>query len=280
MRRSSCWTLPIMVLLSVACHPSIGEGSRADPGPEEATQVSDSVEAVAQVPSSLEGDFLYKVVMLRASPGRLPDLIELLKEERDLLQEASEPLPFWMRHTQGDQWDLFILYPMGDFHGYFEPGRVERRLAAGTQKGLSEGQLRVEADLLTSWRDEMFVRGPEPDVLESEFGSNSFYHVEMFVALPTRRRELLQERRMENHYSRLLGRPQNLIFTREAGGPWDSFTLGFYRDLKHFAESADLSLEARERAAVEAGFQGADQIGSFLRRFILLHRDTLCVAIE
>ena len=38
-------------------------------------------------------------------------------------------------------------------------------------------------------------------------------------------------------------RPQNLIVVREAGGPWDSFTLGFYRDIKHYAESADLPAE-------------------------------------
>jgi len=229
---------------------------------------------------SLEGDYLYHAVMLRAAPGRLPDLIELLKEERDLLYEAGEPAPFWMRHTQGDQWDLFILYPMGGFYEYFEPSRAERRLQAGTQKGLSERQLKVEADLLTSWRDELFVRGPDPEQVENAYSDSGFFHVEMFVALPTRRRELLEERRMENHYLGLLGRPQNLIFTREAGGPWDSFTIGFYRDLKHYSESADLPRRAKERAALEAGFQGADHIGSYLRRFILYHRDTLCEAIE
>jgi hypothetical protein len=117
-------------------------------------------------------------------------------------------------------------------------------------------------------------------VVEAAFGLNDYYHVEMFVALAGRRRELLEERRMENHYLRELDRPQNLIFVREAGGPWDSFTLGFYRDMKHYAESADIPAEAEDRAAKAAGFQGADQIGSFLRRFLLYHRDTLCVSIR
>ena len=85
---------------------------------------------------------------------------------------------------------------------------------------------------------------------------------------------------MENHYLRELGRPENLIFTREAGGPWDSFTLGFYRDLKHYAESADIPAADEDRAAKTAGFEGADRIGSYLRRLILYHRDTLCVAIS
>ncbi len=85
---------------------------------------------------------------------------------------------------------------------------------------------------------------------------------------------------MENHYLRELDRPQNLIFVREAGGPWDSFTLGFYRDLKHYSESADIPAEAADRAAKTAGFEGGDRIGSYLRRLILYHRDTLCVAIR
>ena len=268
----SIFILPIsfMVCLSMACSPSPGEGRSGDIASTKAVQTADS----------LEGDFLYQVVMLRAAPGRLTDLMELLKEERDLFRDVGEPLPYWMRHTQGDQWDLLLLYPMGSFHEYFEPERTARRLEAGTQKGLSERQLRIEADLLTSWRDEMFVRGPDPEVVGEAFSSNGFYHVEMFVALAGRRRELLEERRMENLYLKGLGRPQNLIFVREAGGPWDSFTLGFYRDLKHYSESADIPEAAREAAALEAGFQGADHIGTYMRRLILYHRDTLCVSIE
>jgi hypothetical protein len=262
--------LSLLLALILACAPEPGEGSASGSSPGISAQTADS----------LEGDFLYKVVLLRAAPGRILDLIELLKEERDLFADVNEPSPFWMRHTQGDQWDLMLLYPVGDLHQYYEPERMERRLESGRQKGLSERQLRLEADLLTSWRDEMFVRGPDPAILEAAFSANGFYHVEMFVALPGRRRELLEERRMENHYRRLLGRPENLIFVRELGGPWDSFTLGFFRDLSHFAESDEIPRDAQERAAVEAGFRGANQIGSYLRRLILYHRDTLCVAIE
>lgn len=275
MRSPSFIAFPLVVFMSLACTPTTGEGSSADESPEPLSE-----DQLAQGADSLEGDFLYHVVLLRAAPGRLLDLIELLEEERDLLGDVNEPLPYWMRHTQGDQWDLLLLYPMGNFHDYFEPVRTARRLDSGTRKGLSERQLRREADLFTSWRDEMFVRGPDPEVLEAAFGDNDFYHVEMFVALSGRRRELLEERRMENHYLRELDRPQNLIFVREAGGPWDSFTLGFYRDLKHYSESADIPAEAADRAAKTAGFEGGDRIGSYLRRLILYHRDTLCVAIR
>lgn len=257
------------ILLALACNPTSGEGS-----PGETLSSSPS-----QTSESLEGDYLYHVVMLRAAPGRLLDLIELLKEERDLLRDVDEPLPFWMRHTQGDQWDLLLLYPIGSFHEYFEPQRTARRLESGTQKGLSEEDLKREVDRLTSWRDELFVRGPDPSMVGQRFAQNDFYHIEMFVALAGRQRDLLEERRMENRYLQGIERPQNLIFVREAGGPWDSFTLGFYRDLKHYSESADIPAETEDRAAKAAGFEGADKIGSFLRRFILYHRDTLCVSI-
>lgn len=228
---------------------------------------------------SWEGEHLYRVTLLRAAPGRLLDLIELLKEERDLLHDAGEPLPFWMRHTQGDQWDLMILYPMGSFHEYYDPERVAHRELYGESKGLSLGQLQFEAGLLTSFREEVFVRGPGPRVLDEHFSANDFYHAEMFVALPGRRARLLEERRMENRYLRALGRPENLIFVREAGGPWDSFTLGFYRDLHHYAESADQDPAEEERAAVAAGFEGAGYIGNYLRSLILYHHDTLAVSI-
>jgi len=227
-----------------------------------------------------EGDYLYRVALIRAAPGRILDLIELLKEERDLLADIREPMPFWMRHTQGDQWDLMILYPMGSFYEYYEPERTARRNEYGVWKGLSYEQLQFEAGLLTSYREEVFVRGPDPKVLEEAFGRNAFYHAEMFVALPGRRARLLEERRMENRYLRTLGRPETLIFVREAGGPWDSFTLGFYRDLQHYAEAHELRAEDEEMAARAAGFEGADRIGSYLRSLILYHHDTLAVAIR
>lgn len=277
--RPAVSALFIALLLSLCSLPCpVAGGSAFSDGPDGRARGARPLASAQE--EGLEGDYLYKVALIRAAPGRLLTLIELLKEERDILRDAREPLPFWMRHTQGDQWDLMILYPMGSFYEYFEPERTEARNLAGEPKGLSFQQLQFEADLLTSYREEVFVRGPEPAVLEGLFSENDFYHAEMFVALPGRRRDLLEERRMENHYLRELGRPENLIFVREAGGPWDSFTLGFYEDLEHYAAAAALgSPEEREAAAVEAGFEGADYIGNYMRRLILYHHDTLAVSI-
>ena len=84
---------------------------------------------------------------------------------------------------------------------------------------------------------------------------------------------------MENAYQKALDRPTNLIFTRESGAAWDLFTIGGYRDLKHYAESADIPEAAQETAARGAGFDGAKAIGPYLRTLIREHHDTLATAV-
>ena len=80
---------------------------------------------------------------------------------------------------------------------------------------------------------------------------------------------------MENSYLKFLGLPQNLIFVHDHGAAWDIFTIGFYRNLKQFAESADIPYEREEEAALAAGFEAANRIGTYLRTLISEHHDTL-----
>jgi hypothetical protein len=103
--------------------------------------------AVTESAAPEEG-FLYKAQFVQAAPGRLLDLIDLVKAK------TEEP-PFAIRHSQGDRWDLMIL-------------------------------TRADADYFS----------PE--------------------------------------------RPETQVFVRDQGAGWDLFTVGFYRDLKHYAESADI----------------------------------------
>lgn len=72
-------------------------------------------------------------------------------------------------------------------------------------------------------------------------------------------------------------RASNFAMERAA---WDVFSIGFYRDLKRFAESADFSTEQEEAAAKTAGFQAADRIGTYLRSLMAEHHDTLAVAVK
>ena len=85
---------------------------------------------------------------------------------------------------------------------------------------------------------------------------------------------------MENDYLGRIGRQQNLIFRRAGGAAWDSYTLGFYRDLQRYAASSDVPADVEEEAAVAAGLEGAATIGSYMRSLIQMHRDTLAVAIR
>jgi hypothetical protein len=85
---------------------------------------------------------------------------------------------------------------------------------------------------------------------------------------------------MENAYLRALKRPENLIFVRDQGASWDLYTIGAYRDLKHFAESAGIPEADQETAAKAAGFESANRIGPYLRTLISLHHDTLAVTVK
>lgn len=230
--------------------------------------------------TSLAPATLYRVLMVRAAPGELLDLIDLYKAEFDLLEAQGVARPFWMRHTQGDHWDLMLIYPLGSFSEYFDPERALRLAEARTADGRTGAQL--DRDILgaIAWREDLYVSGPPLAEVESRFAANDFYHVEIFVSLAGKRDALVEEREMENVYLRGVGRPDNLIFVREAGAEWDCFTLGFYRDLQHYAGSSDVPADVEERAAREAGFEGAGVIGNFMRSLIQYHNDTLLVSIR
>ena len=80
---------------------------------------------------------------------------------------------------------------------------------------------------------------------------------------------------MENDFLARTGKPVNFIFRKVTGAAWDAFTIGFYRDLQHYAEPARVSADEEERAAQAAGFQGRNTIGAHLRRYLQSHHDTI-----
>ena len=226
----------------------------------------------AQAPA----DFLYKASLVQAAPGRLLELNELSKSLRAAAPDSGDEAPFWMRHSQGDRWDLLLLYPVGSYADYYSPQRIARREKAARA---SQSILDKVRDA-TSWQEDVFVFGPPLTEVRSRFAGAAFFHVEMFHALPGKRSDLAREREMESAYLKALGRPANLLFVRDQGAAWDVFTIGFYRDLKHYAESADIPEASQEAAAKAAGFESARHIGPYLRTLISSHHDTLAVAIK
>jgi hypothetical protein len=169
-----------------------------------------------------------------------------------------------------------LLFPIGSYSDYYSSERVARReKAARFARSVLE---RIRDS--TGWQEDVFVSGPPLAEVRSGFAAAGFFHVEMFHALPGKRSDLSREREMENAYLRALNRPQNLIFVRDQGAAWDLFSVGFYRDLKHYAESADIPEASQEAAAKAAGFESARHIGPYLRTLISSHHDTLAVAVK
>ena len=237
-----------------------------------------SLGLAASAPAPVAGGpgFLYKASLVQAAPGRLLEVIDLYKSLRAGPTEGQDEPPLWMRHSQGDRWDLLLLYPLGSFSDFYSAERVAKREKA---QRAAESVLAKLRDAV-AWQEDVFVVGPPLAELRARAAGASFFHVEMFQALPSRRADLVREREMENAYLKTLGRPQNLVFVRDQGAAWDAFTIGFYRDLKHYAESADIPEAAQEAAARAAGFEGASRIGPYLRTLISSHHDTLAVAVK
>ncbi|HWX43272.1 MAG TPA: hypothetical protein VN345_19155 [Blastocatellia bacterium] len=216
--------------------------------------------------------YLYDARLVQAAPGKLLELIDLYKARAPIYQASGDEPPFWMRHSQGDRWDLMLLFPMSSYAEYYRPDRIEKRKKAETGA--------VPLNECVAWQEDVFVYGPPLDEVKKAFTGAGFFHIEMFQSLAGKQAELYKQREMENAYLRILKEPDNLIFVRDRGAAWDLFTIGFYRDLKHYAESADVPQKQQEEAAKAAGFEDARHIGPYLRSLISLHHDTLAVAIK
>ena len=222
--------------------------------------------------AAAESMYLYKAKLVQAAPGKLLDVIDLYKASLAGSKDASDEPPLWMRHSQGDHWDLLLLFPMKSYTDYYSPERVRKR------KLQTDALARLDDSI--AWQEDVFVYGPPLDELRKAFALASFFHVEMFHSLAGKQSELFKEREMENSYLKTLKRPENFIFVRDQGAAWDLFTIGAYRDLKHFAESASIPESEQEAAAKAAGFAAANRMGPYLRTLISSHHDTLAVSIK
>ena len=209
----------------------------------------------------------YKVSLFRAAPGELLPLIDDLKNKVLEYRQKGGDQPFIVRHSQGDQWDFMVYEHIEDYQKYY----------ASSSKLYEVFTPAFGDDFykLVAFHESFYATGPDYKSVAQMFDQSSFFHVELFVALPGKQTELLKQRNMENVYLKEIGRGENLIFTVDQGSQWDCFTLGGYRDIKHFAESADIAEEVEEKAALKAGFKGVNDISPYLRSLIAMHHDTL-----
>jgi hypothetical protein len=221
-----------------------------------------------------DAHYLYKTSLVQAAPGKLLEIIEIYKAlaVEQGKSGIDEPL-LLMRHSQGDRWDLLLMFPMGSYADYYQPERISKRTRW-------ENPIREKLKGEVAWQEDVFVYGPPLIQVRKGFADAGLFHVEMFQSLPGKEAELYRQREMENVFSAKLGQPQNLIFSRDQGAAWEVFTIGCFRNLKQYAQSEDESKADQETAAKVAGFESSSQIGPYLRTLISLHHDTLAVAVK
>jgi hypothetical protein len=234
-----------------------------------------SVPALPQAGPDSALRVLYRLQLLQAAPGRLVELIDIVKKHAALAAAGGEETPVIMRHSQGDHWDLAVLWPMDDWAAYYGQARLAKREAAAKASGRTLAELERELDPLVSWHEDLYMRGPSVDALRAHVKDMGLLHYEMMQALAGRRDALVEERRMENAFNRNRGRGETLIFVREAGAAWDVVTLGVYRNWTQYAESDLIPKETNDEAARKAGFTDAGGVGLYMRTLISTHRDTL-----
>jgi hypothetical protein len=209
-----------------------------------------------------EGHYLYRIDLLRATPGKLEQLINEVKT----FQKDTNQWPYIMRHSQGDQWDLMLLWPLESYkHLHVE----------GLYAKLSHFSRSIDGML--SFQQNTYMYGPHRTELEKRYQANNMYHIEMFVAVLGKKQELLEERRMESQYLVNIKREPNLLFVKDQGASWDAMTIGFYPSLKNFSTMADVPFSEDDEAAKKAGFEGVAKIGFYLRSLLQSHNDTLAV---
>ena len=222
-----------------------------------------------------EGNYLYRFVIIQAAPGRLVDLIELYKKRAPVVVAGGDELPYIVRHSQGDHWDLVVIYPSGSFTDYYSRKRIEKREAAANASGVSSAEFARQFYSMVAWHEDLYAAGPPIEAFRAHVKEAGLLHFEMMQALAGKREALIEERRMENAFNRERGRGDTLIFTHEQGAAWDVVTLAAYRNWRQYAESETIPPEVSEAAARKAGFASPDGVGPYMRTLISTHRDTL-----
>src|SRR5215467_16245509 len=95
--------------------------------------------------------YLYDARLVQAAPGKLLDLIGVYKARVAGIQEGGDEPPIWMRHSQGDRWDLLLLFPMGSYAEYYRPDRIALRAKA------EPPEFRQKMSACISWQEDVFV---------------------------------------------------------------------------------------------------------------------------
>lgn len=218
---------------------------------------------------------LYKFVTIQAAPGKLPDLLALYRQRWPVMTANGDETPIVVRHSQGDRWDLLVIYPIGSFTSFYSPERMARREAAGQASGLPNARFQERLYELIAWHEDVFVWGPPLAELRAYVAGATVAHLEMMQARAGQHEALTRQRHMESDFNVNRGRPRMLVFTHQEGAAWDVITLDAWKDWRQYGEAQMVPADVSEAAAKKAGFASADAVGVAMRSFINTHHDTL-----
>lgn len=225
-----------------------------------------------------EGDYLYKVTTVRAEPGMFSDLLTWISDLKSsgYFDEAGADAPLIMRHSQGDQWDLLAITPMGSWTDYHSKVATKKR----TQAKSAYAETLKKGTAFIAFEEDVFAYGPDWKDVKAAYDANNFYHIEMFKAVSGKTDALMEQRRMENSYLGMTAQKENMIFKRAAGSDIDVFTIGFHPSFESFVTQGEGTDAERELAAKKAGFKDRADLSFYLRSLISGHHDTLAGKVE
>lgn len=218
---------------------------------------------------------LYKFVTIQAAPGKLPDLLAAYRQRAPVMASSGDEMPVVVRHSQGDRWDLLVIYPVGSFTEFYGRERVTKREGAGAASGVSNAAFQTKLYELIAWHEDVFVWGPPLAELRAYVQGTTVAHLEMMQAMAGKQDELTKQRYMESAFNVNRGRPQMLVFTHEQGAAWDVITLDAWKDWRQYGEAQMVAADVSDAAARKAGFASADAVGVYMRSLINTHHDTL-----
>src|SRR5438445_2570517 len=96
-----------------------------------------------------QGRYLYKATLVQAAPGKILEVIDLFQTISNEMKQAGTQAPLCMRHSQGDRWDLLLLFPMGSYGDYYGREKVGRR---DTNEPLSVPAEKLKQDV--TWQED------------------------------------------------------------------------------------------------------------------------------
>lgn len=223
---------------------------------------------------------LYKFVMIQAAPGKLPDLLAAYRDRAPVMAVNGDDAPIVVRHSQGDRWDLLVIYPIGTFTTFYSAERMARRDAAGKASGVTNAAFQERLYQFIAWHEDVFVWGPPLTELRAYVQGKTVAHIEMMQAMAGQHEALTRQRHMESAFNINRGRPRMLVFTHQEGAAWDVITLVGWNDWRQYGEAQMMAPDVSEAAAKKAGFASTDAVGVAMRSLINTHHDTLGIFVS